>query len=404
MVLAGLAVRIVCIVLTPFLYHWPNFRNFEMANIAYSLALGHGFASPWGDPSGPTAWTPPVYPFLVALAFRVFGIFSISAEIALLLINSVFSALTSWTIYRIALRVFDEKVAAWSGWVWALFPYAIYWSVCWIWETTLSTFLLSLLFMLTLEMEDDNRLWPWVRYGLLWGIIALTSTSALAWLPFSGGWLVYRLYRARQRFVLPAVLSAVGFWAVITPWVVRNYVVFDKFVFIRGDMGAELRTGNNPQAHGPWEARNHVGNIPSLRAEYVRVGEVAFDAEQKREAQQWIAEDPVRFLALTGRRVFYFWYGAPEMLLLLTQPLFICMNVLAVGGLVHAIRRRIPYMFLFATLFIFFPLIYYITFAFDRYHHPIEPELMILAVWVLVAQKKASERPIVTGRGLASLG
>ena len=44
------------------------------------------------------------------------------------------------------------------GMVWALLPYSIYWSVVWVWETSLSAFLLSLLFLLTLEMEDDDRL------------------------------------------------------------------------------------------------------------------------------------------------------------------------------------------------------------------------------------------------------
>jgi len=393
MVLTGLGVRVLCVVLSQiYQFHAPHWRDFEMVNIGYSLATGHGFASPWGESSRPTAWTPPVYPFLIAVMFRIFGSFSSAAAYALLTFNSVFSALTCWTIYRAASRVFGQKVAAWSGWLWAVFPYAIYWSVCWIWETTLSTFLLSLLFLLTLEMDGDNRLWPWVRYGLLWGIIALTNTSALAWLPFSGSWLVYRLHRSGRRFLTPALWGAVVFWAVITPWIVRNYIVFDTFVFIRGDMGAELRTGNNPQAHGPWEARNHVANIASLRAEYARVGEVAFDVEQRREAKEWIAEDPWRFVALTCRRIFYVWFGAPESLLGYFRPLFICLNILGIGGLLLAVRERVHGSFLFATLMIFYPLIYYITFAFDRYHHPIEPELAMLALWVLIGKRTTGNK------------
>ena len=171
-----------------------------MANLAYSMATGHGFSSPFGGDTGPSAWTAPLYPWVISLAFRAFGIFSYGAAFAMLVFNSVFSALTSWTIYRIARRVFNETVAVWSGWVWALLPYAIYWSVDWIWETSLSAFLLSLLFMLTLEMEDDDRLWSWFGYGLLWGIAGLTNTSVLAWLPFSGCWLAYQLHRRGKRF------------------------------------------------------------------------------------------------------------------------------------------------------------------------------------------------------------
>jgi 4-amino-4-deoxy-L-arabinose transferase-like glycosyltransferase len=227
-----------------------------MANLARSLAMGHGFSAPYGVDTGPSALTPPVYPWVVSLAFRAFGVFTYAAGFAVLVFNSIFSALTSWTIYRIARRVFNETVALWSGWVWALLPYAIYYSVHWIWETTLSAFLLSLLFMLTLEMEGDGRLSSWFGYGLLWGIAGLTNPSELAWLPFSGCWLVYQLHRRGKRFLVPAVFSAAVFWMTLMPWLVRNYYVFGKPVFIRDNFGNEFLAGNNPLAEG-WKVRNY---------------------------------------------------------------------------------------------------------------------------------------------------
>src|SRR5271168_4103660 len=229
MVAAALVVRVVYILLAPtYQFSTRHWFIFEMANLAYSVATGHGFASPFRGDTGPSAWTPPLYPWVIALAFRVFGIYSHAAALAILLFNSVFSALTSWTIYRIARRVFNEAVAVWSGWVWALLPYSIYWAVTWIWETSLSAFLLSLLFMLTLEMEGEDRISSWFGYGLLWGIAALVNTSVLAWLPFSGCWLAYRLHLRGKRFVAPAAVSALVFWAVLTPWLVRNYSVFKR--------------------------------------------------------------------------------------------------------------------------------------------------------------------------------
>ena len=49
-------------------------------------------------------------------------------------------------------------------------------------------------------------------------------------------------------------------------------------------------------------------------------------------------------------------------------------------------------MFLFTTLVLFYPLIYYITFPNDRYHHPIEPELLVLAVWQLLRPARQLNR------------
>jgi len=84
MVLIGFVVRVLYIALT----HSYRFRttdaNFsvgwEIGRIAYSLANGHGFSSPFGGDTGPSAWTAPVYPWIVALAFRAFGSYSHDAD------------------------------------------------------------------------------------------------------------------------------------------------------------------------------------------------------------------------------------------------------------------------------------------------------------------------------------
>src|SRR5262249_39404268 len=41
--------------------------------IAQSLAAGHGFASPFHEDTGPTAWMPPVYPLPLASLLRLCG-------------------------------------------------------------------------------------------------------------------------------------------------------------------------------------------------------------------------------------------------------------------------------------------------------------------------------------------
>ena len=394
MVLCGLMVRLLWIVVAHSyrlsLYPWSLF---EMANLARSLAMGHGFSAPYVVDTGPSAWTPPLYPWLVSLAFRAFGVFSNAAGFAILAFNSLFSALTSWTIYRIARHIFNEAVAVWSGWIWAFLPYAIYYSVDWIWETTLSAFLLSLLFMLTLEMEGDGRLSSWLGYGLVWGIAGLTNTSALAWLPFSGCWLAYRLHRRGKGFLLPAVFSAAVFWMTLMPWLIRNYSVFGEPVFVRDNFGNEFRAGNNPLAEG-WMVRNyHVGANPLLLNIFKQVGEVAINTEQADEAKAWIAQHPKRFLVLCFRRFIFFWAGLPRTWAGLPKTglervknlVFLALSVLPIGGLLLACKRRVHGIFLFTTLLLSYPFVYYITFTESRYRHPIEPELVILSVFLLLS-------------------
>jgi len=423
MVLAGFVVRVLYIVLA----HSYRFRttdaNFsfgwEIGRIAYSLANGHGFSSPFGGDTGPSAWTAPVYPWIVSLAFRAFGSYSHAASFALLTFNSLCAALTCWPIYRTARRIFGETVAVWSGWIWALLPYIIYWSVRWIWETSLTAVLLSLAFMLTVEMEGDERLTSWIGFGVLWGVIGLTNPSTLSFLPFAGCWLAYQLYRRGKRFLLPAIVGAVLFWMTMMPWLVRNYAVFHKPVFVRDNVGVEVRCGNNPLAEGIWVGMYHPSQNPILYLQYQEMGEAAYAAEQACLAKQWIAENPRQFAIVTFRKFVFYWNGLPRLsstsewmqqhphhwasrlfwplifdgsgtprsnviegLQQARTSLFLATSLLSIAGLVLAIRNRVHGVFLFASLLVFYPLVYYVSFPQPRYRHPIDPMLTMLAVYL----------------------
>jgi len=432
MILAALTVRVLYILLAHSYRFRTNDYNFsfgwEIGRIAYSIATGRGFSSPFGGETGPSAWTAPVYPYIVALSFRMFGLYTHGAAIAVLVFNSLCGALTCWPIVRIARRVFNQRVAFWSGWIWALFPYFVYWAVRWVWETSLSALLLTLLFMLTLEMRGDSRLRSWFGYGVLWGVMGLTNPAALSFLPFSGLWLAYGLYRRRVNFVLPALLAAVVFWLTLMPWLVRNYEVFGKPVFVRGNPGVELRCGNNPLAEGIWVGIYHPTLNPLLFAQYKRMGEVNYAVEQGRLAKQWMADHPQRFALVSLRRFIYFWTDIPsattipewmiehhdkwaartfhdvifrddgssrgwlvDILEQLKPALFLASTLLAIGGLLLTIKRRVCGTFLFVSLAVFYPLVYYVAFPHPRYRHPIEPELLILGVYLVT-----EARPRVT--------
>jgi len=166
-----------------------NFNfGWEMGRIGEAIAAGRGFSDPFGAPTGPTAWEPPFYPYLIAGAFRIFGMYSQASAFALLTINSLFSALTCIPIFLIARTIFSEKVAIGSAWTWALLPYVISWCVRLVWETSLSAFLLAVILWLTLTLEERDGLKPWLWFGLLWAIAALNSTVLLSFLPASGLW------------------------------------------------------------------------------------------------------------------------------------------------------------------------------------------------------------------------
>src|SRR5437764_183333 len=218
--------------------------GWEMGRIAASIASGHGFSNPFGPQTGPTAWEPPLYPYLAAGVFHIFGIYSSASAFVLLAINSVFSALTCIPIFLIARRIFSEKVAVGSAWAWALLPNVIFWCTRAIWETSLAALLMTTIFWLALTLEDRYGWMPWLQFGLLWGITALSSTSLLSFLPAAGLWAWYRRAKRGRRSLGGVVLASLVFFACVAPWLVRNYRTFREFVFIRDNFGAELRLGS----------------------------------------------------------------------------------------------------------------------------------------------------------------
>src|SRR5258708_13314317 len=127
--------------------------GWETGRVARSIATGHGFSSPYSEPTGSTALIPPVYTFLVAGVFKIFGVYTTASALVILTLNNLFSSLTCLPVYLIARRIFGIRAAAWAGWMWAFFPYSIALSNVVVWETSFTTLFLPFLVRFTLELE-----------------------------------------------------------------------------------------------------------------------------------------------------------------------------------------------------------------------------------------------------------
>ena len=362
--------------------------GWEMGRIGKAIASGRGFSDPFDAHTGPTAWESPLYPYLIAGAFRLFGIYSQAAAFALLSLNSIFSALTCIPIFLIAKRIFSEKVAVGAAWTWALLPYVMFWSTRWVWETSLSALLMTVILWLALTMEDRDGIVPWIEFGLLWGIAALTSTVLLSFLPAAGLWAWVHRAKRGKRSLAGIVVASVIFFACIAPWLVRDYRTFGKFIFIRDNFGAELRLGNGPGADGTWQQYLHPTQDIYAMRQYVAIGELPYIAMRKRQALDYIEADYSRFAWLCGKRFIYFWAGSPRLaqiwwLAEVKNSLFLASSVLMFWGLGRALRLRRPRAWLLFWILWSYPAAFYVVFPTQRYRHPIEPVIAILGVYLL---------------------
>jgi 4-amino-4-deoxy-L-arabinose transferase-like glycosyltransferase len=359
-----------------------------MGRIGQSLAAGNGYGNPFVDPSGPTAWEPPLYPFLIAGIFKLFGIYTHASAIVLLLLNSIFSALTCIPIFLVARRCFDVRIAVATAWLWALLPNMAFWATRWVWETSFSTLLLATIFWVTLIMGEREGWKPWMGFGLLWGVAALTNTSLLAFLPASGLWIWYRRSKLGKRSLAGVLVACLFFTACIAPWLARNYQTFGKFIFIRSNFGVELWIGNSPGADGTWREYLHPTKNAYEMRRFLQAGELAYASNRKHDALQFIRADWPRFFWLDVKRFIFYWGGVPQSTEnpeqgIAKNSLFLASSVLAFWGLGRALRKKRPGAWLFLWLILLYPAVYYCVFPHPRYRHPMEPELGILIVYVI---------------------
>jgi Dolichyl-phosphate-mannose-protein mannosyltransferase len=379
--------------------------GWEMGRIARALATGYGYANPFNGHSGPTAWTPPLYPLILAGVFKIFGVYTLKSAWVILTINSIFSAATAVAIYEIAWRCFGRaaeglKIALWSGWLWALYPAAMQYAVRWVWDMSLTAFLFAWVLVFALRIRGVGDPDPatsqtarrWIVFGLLWGLIALCNSSLLIFLPVCGIWMLWGAVRPPRRLVPPlrnAALASICFIAVISPWVIRNWYAFHAFVPMRSNFGAELYEATLFSNDGfPWMATLPLAEAAPEFQRYERLGEIAFSKQQGDRAKVAIRAHRDLFLKNALRRVYFFWVSVPhptdagESVEAIRRINFSFLSFSGLLGLALAMRRHISGAWLFFWAFALFPLIYYFVTVQARFRHPLEPLIWVLSVYL----------------------
>ena len=409
--------------------------GWEMGRIARAFATGYGFADPFTGHTGPTAWTPPLYPLLLASVFKIFGVYTLASGWVILALNSVFSAATAPAVYELAWRVFGRtakglKVALWSGWLWALYPAAMQYAVHWVWDMALTAFLFSWVLVLALRLrglgrDTDGELGStpgtpriptqstrrWAFFGLLWGLIALSNSSLLTFAPFCAVWAAKPLLLQPGRFAAAAgklLLAAGCALFVVSPWVARNWEAFHAFIPMRANLGAELYESVLPSHEGfPWGAAMPMAEADKKFQRYKRLGEVAYSKQQGASAVEIIRQRPLRSLGYVLKRFYFFWYSVPHPVgksLFVEVMREINYAFLSVGGLLGlalAMHRRVPGAWLLFWAFAVIPLLFYLITVQARFRHPLEPIITVLIVYLFQSAELPGARRQSLDQGVA---
>jgi 4-amino-4-deoxy-L-arabinose transferase-like glycosyltransferase len=212
--------------------------------IAVSLAQGRGY----GIDGRPTARYGPGYPIFLASVYALVGPRPPAARFA----NAVAGGALCAVLAAFAMTLWGTWVAFATGML-AAFYYPFIQLSSYLLTENLYLPLFVIAVWLTWQIAGSRKPSALVSVmaGVVWGIAALTRSIALPLTLLCALWLLVR----RKGLEVCLLLGAFGL--VLSPWVVRNYLVFYAFVPTELSMGHNLYLsfgppGNKPKVLGHW--------------------------------------------------------------------------------------------------------------------------------------------------------
>lgn len=379
--------------------------GYEATEIGRSLADGLGFGNqwmrphgPWAEPSGPTAWLPPVYPALLGELIRLLGGVTPTFALVLFIAQAAISAATCALVAALGSALGEPRVGRVAGLAFALYPLSVWNSIYTVWDTTLVAFALTAFLWLLFRYGRGASPGRAACLGVCFGALLWINPAPLSIAPAAAIFVAHGGSRIGARGLRSAAVFGVVAFAVCFPWMLRNLRTVGSFS-MRTNLGVELAVGNNDDANGHYQRSRHPSFNPEEFVAYRALGEVPYAAQRKSEACAWIASHPLRFAELTLKRAWIFWMGEapwtdprrdgnkrpvddPNSWVKWAQHA-LC-GALAIAGAIALARRRFEGRILLAML-VCYPIAYYVTHFMERYRFPIEPVLVLMATWFVLA-------------------
>lgn len=365
--------------------------GYELGCVAKSIASGKGFSSPLPFfETGPTAWLSPVFPYIVAGIFKIWGIYTVKSRVAIQVFDCVCSAVTVFPIYAVSKRSFGAGTAAGAAWLWVVLPDATHVPIADLWEASLAALFFGLLFWATIAIRGEGSTAKWAGYGGLWALGALINTSLVSVLPFFLAWLAWQERKERRPWLRPVAVASLVFVVGMAPWTMRNDEALGKFVPVRSNFGLEFWLGNNPQALEVNAFQLHPFVNRAEAEDYRSMGEVDYMRAKQHAALAFIHSHPGAASYFILRRVGDNWFAVSDRVgsVLSSGSVYLkgyfifnaAMTLLAWYGAIAAWRARNSYRALYAITLLVYPLVFYLTHVLVRYRFPMEPILVVLAV------------------------
>lgn len=393
--------------------HWKNMEGWEAYWIAQAIANGEGYSFPsayrWLFDSivdgkyHPTAWIDPVYTYCLAGLIWLFGDYH---QLAAAIFNMFLYVVIFILTYHLAERLISSKAAVLTVVLLAIsyfFSLASYMN-----NPYLATSFILLSAVVLVNYFERPSLRNAVILGVVLGLTVLACPSAQFFIPVTAISILFWGRGKLKSSVLYSIIVCVVSVAIIAPWTIRNYLLFDEFVPVRSGAGQIIFIGvvavaatvipekiasSTKPAWKEKTARKAVFNIRNntdakrslekFQMEYANevgpdqwsdMNEAQRDKWFLREAKEFIYNNPLISVQLAMAKI--------EVFVRSMKLIGVAILLLAILGALVTLRNPAIFTVTLWVSFYIGPFLLIIAY-YSRYRAPIEPLLSLLATFAL---------------------
>ncbi len=352
--------------------------------ISYSM-LGQRFASgygmtfpqkwyPWIDANAPQSYYSFTFSFLLATIYKIFGYHPLAAR----LVMAFVSVGVVFMVFKVACYFFDNRTALLSSAIAAIYAYFIFYGVSLVTETPFILAILTAIYLGTMLVQNSGRIVLWIVFGIALAFSVLLRMAVIFFVPVLFMWMLVQMHDHRQRFyvLIPIVIILLA----ITPFTIRNYLLWGKFMLLESQFGHVFWNGNHPGHMGNFHPYKVFPIPPNILASK---NDAIITNELLKMGIQNVLANPKNFVLLTLTRLrefFKFWPTADSSFLanILRVISFGIIFPLSILGIILSLKRwhALTPIFLFMLIH---TAVYATSWTMIRYRIPLDVFLIMFA-------------------------
>ena len=313
-ILLALLLRVAPIIFLEFKdpgYHARNINEIEFYydDVARSLIAGKGFVhsmdprsetSPYNfKPGTPFGFVPPLYAWWLYIIYFIFGPNVLIAK----LFQSILDASSCLMIFIIGSKIFrNQRTSLLASGLYAVYPLAIVMCNTLYYQIPMNIALCWMILCFMAPVTFKNGIWTGMS-------VAISSLAKPVTLPLIA---IIPIIRVVESYVNKTKLKLAMLWAIafivasivtLTPWTIRNYIVFEKFVPVQQ---------GGPEAFHQGSKEDYIDlDVTNLRKKYGDFG-IARDQLTKVAIYNHInhfRNDPIDYIRFLGKKFLLTWYN-----------------------------------------------------------------------------------------------